>query len=67
MEWLPEFAQPGDDADRGYVSVFGVDVGRKLLQGGQAMASREPHPRLEEYLACEAEAKAKARGIWRTP
>jgi endonuclease YncB( thermonuclease family) len=67
VEWLPEFDEAGTDESRGYVSVFGVDVGRKMLQGGQAMALREDHPRRDAYLAYEEEAREKGRGIWRTP
>lgn len=67
VEWLPEFDTPDDGESRGYVSVFGVDVGRKMLQGGQAMALREEHPRGDAYLTYEAEAREKGRGIWRKP
>ena len=50
-----------------YASRQGVDIGRKMLQGGQAVALDMPHPRLEEYRRYEAEARAAGAGIWRAP
>ena len=67
VEWAPETEGDAPEIAEGYVSVFGVDVGRKMLQGGQAMASRDDHPRREAYIAYEAEAREKGRGIWRVP
>lgn len=67
VEWLPETPVAEPDATAGYVSVFGVDVGRKMLRGGQAMALREGHARRDEYVKYEAEAREKGLGIWRTP
>ncbi|MBU0676567.1 MAG: hypothetical protein KJ626_00490 [Verrucomicrobia bacterium] len=58
-------SQHPDTASEAYVEVFAVDIGRKLLQGGQLTASREPHPLLEEYRACEEEAREAHLGIWR--
>lgn len=48
-----------------YAAVAGVDIARKLLQGGQVFASDEEHPRREEYLALEAEGRASQGGLWR--
>jgi endonuclease YncB( thermonuclease family) len=50
-----------------YASRQGVDIGRKMLQGGQAVALDIPHPRLEEYRQYEAEAQAAGAGLWRAP
>lgn len=52
---------------RAYASRQGVDIGRKMLQGGQAVAVDMPHPRLEEYRRYEAEAQAAGAGLWRNP
>jgi endonuclease YncB( thermonuclease family) len=48
-----------------YVSIFGVDVSRKLLREGQMFLSETPHPRLEHYRDCEEEGRTKQKGIWR--
>lgn len=48
-----------------YVAVGGVDVGRKMLQNGQAYVLDVEHPRLEAYRAYEREAKSRETGIWR--
>jgi endonuclease YncB( thermonuclease family) len=66
VEWLEDARETGPDVATGYISVFGVDVGRKMLQGGQAMAVREDHPRREAYAGYEEEARARERGIWRS-
>lgn len=50
-----------------YAAVAGVDISRKLLQGGQVFAQTpaEPHPHAEMYVEMEAQARERALGIWR--
>ncbi len=66
---IPEGFEEADEEGviRAYASRQGVDIGRKMLQGGQAIALDFPHPRLEAYRAYEAEARAADAGIWRAP
>lgn len=62
------FTDPVRDEEgrlRVYAEVAGVDVARKLLQGGQLYTTDEVHPRAEEYKALEAEAREARIGIWR--
>lgn len=47
-----------------YAEVAGVDLSRKLLQGGQVYALDVDHPRRDLYAAMEAEAREKQTGIW---
>lgn len=64
---VPEAFRLPDPAELqlGYASRQGVDLGRKMLQQGQARALHLPHPRLDEYLAFEQEARAAKLGLWR--
>jgi len=61
----------GDNArdDQGrywvYAEVAGIDIARKLLQGGQMYAVDTEHPRRDIYFAHEQEAREKEIGIWR--
>ncbi len=50
-----------------YAAVAGVDLSRKLLQGGQVFAkpTDEPHPNAEMYAEMEAQARDRQLGIWR--
>jgi len=48
-----------------YVTAFGLDVGRKLIQGGQVFASTEEHPYAEQYAQFQREAQDKQVGVWR--
>lgn len=49
-----------------YVHVDDLDLNAEILRRGLARAYRRfPHPRLEEFLALEAEARAAGRGLWR--
>lgn len=56
-----------DDAGRRwvYADVAGVDIARKLLQGGQVYAADIDHPRRDQYLTLEADAREKQLGLWR--
>lgn len=51
---------------QGYVELYGVDVGKQLIENGQAAVSGQEHPRREIYLASQEEAKSKKAGIWRS-
>jgi endonuclease YncB( thermonuclease family) len=62
---LAERTENADGTWTAYVAVGGVDVGRKMLQNGQAYALDEGHPRMEGYRADEAEARQREIGIWR--
>jgi len=59
-----EAAPSKDGVFYAYASVFGVDIGRKMIQGGQAFATSEEHPRLDEYLGYEEEARRDGLGLW---
>jgi len=48
-----------------YAEVAGLDLSRKLLQGGQVFASDIDHPRRDLYRALEQEARERQLGIWR--
>lgn len=48
-----------------FVAVGGVDVGRKMLEHGQAFVVEKPHDRLESYRQLEEEARRQEIGIWR--
>ncbi len=48
-----------------YAEVAGIDIARKLLQGGQVYAADIEHPRREQYVALESEARERQLGIWR--
>lgn len=60
---LPE--NPAEGLRQGYVEVYGIDVGRKLIENGQAFAADIEHPRKELYLQMQAKAKAAKLGVWR--
>jgi endonuclease YncB( thermonuclease family) len=62
------FTEPVRDDEgrlRVYAEVAGVDVSKKLLQGGQVYASDEAHPKCEEYKLLESIAREARIGIWR--
>ena len=48
-----------------YAEIAGVDLARKLLQGGQVVMTDVVHPRLELYLEMQASARERGFGIWR--
>lgn len=48
-----------------YAEVAGVDLARKLLQGGQVFLTDVDHPRRDLYLEMEASARERQLGIWR--
>ncbi|MBM4371074.1 MAG: thermonuclease family protein [Deltaproteobacteria bacterium] len=48
-----------------YVWMDGNCLNRELVRRGYAVAAtRFPHPRMDEFLAAEAEARAKKYGLW---
>ncbi len=47
-----------------YVEQEGVDIGERLLLGGNAFASGEEHPRQQPYRLFEEEARQKGKGFW---
>ena len=47
------------------IFVGGIDVGRKMLQHGQAYTTDLDHPHRESYLKLEARAKKEQIGLWR--
>ena len=48
-----------------YVEQRGVDIGERLILGGNTFLWDAVHPRQETYLLFEAEAKKLKKGIWR--
>ncbi len=62
----PEEAER-DEQDRllVYAELYGVDVGKKLVEEGQAGAVNSGHPRAALYRQARAEARAAGKGIWR--
>jgi len=48
-----------------YIKVYGVDVGKKLLQSGLVIASDEKHPLEEDYRRFQVEARTAKKGLWR--
>ena len=48
-----------------YAEVAGVDLSRKLLQGGQVYVADVDHPRREEYEQLEQQARDRELGLWR--
>ncbi len=48
-----------------YVDIYGIDVGKKMLQEGQAMVSDKQHPKFDLYKKFEAEAYDAHKGVWR--
>jgi len=59
--------QPPEDATeyKGYASLYGVDIGRKLIKEGQAFVRDVEHPRRADYETLEAAAREARKGIWR--
>ncbi len=63
-------SKPDEDRDKyhrllRYVSLAGQDVGALLIRQGFARAyDYFPHPRLHQYDALQAQAKAEGRGLW---
>ena len=49
----------------GYVELYGIDVGKKLIENGQAFAAEIDHPRKELYLRMEEKARKARKGVWR--
>jgi micrococcal nuclease len=63
---------PNDEVQRdafgrllAYVEEQGVDVGARLLAGGNAFLWDSVHPRRETYLLLEADARKQKKGAWR--
>lgn len=63
---------PGDKVQRdsfgrllAYVEEHGVDIGERLLSGGNAFLWDSEHPRRDTYELLESEAKKKRKGVWR--
>lgn len=49
-----------------YVELDGVDIGERLLLGGNAIVYEDnEHPRIDTYRLFQEEARRKRRGIWR--
>ena len=61
----PELERTYPDALEAYVHISGVDVGKKMLQYGQAYTKNGTHPMREKYIEYEAHAKKHAFGFWR--
>ncbi len=64
---------PSDDVKRNsfgrllaYVEQQGVDIGERLLLGGNAMLAEWEHPRWKTYELFQKEAIKNKKGIWRT-
>jgi hypothetical protein len=49
----------------GYVELYGVDVGKKLIENGQAFAADIDHPRKALYLRMQEKARTAHHGVWR--
>ena len=64
---LPSLTQEDEEWLEAYVRVGGVDVGRRMLLGGQAYALDTPHGLLAEYQEYEAKAQKEKKGLWRDP
>ncbi len=62
---LGEDARDEEGRYRVYAEVAGIDIARKLLQGGQVYTDDTDHPRRDIYLAHEEEAREKEIGLWR--
>jgi len=59
-------AHSSDGAQLGYVELYGVDVGKKLIENGQAFADRNlDHPRRALYVEMERQARDGRKGVWR--
>jgi len=63
---------PGDEVKRDsfgrllcYVEQQGLDIGERMLLGGNAIIYESQHPRMETYQLFQAEAQKQRRGIWR--
>ena len=61
----PELERTYPDALEAYVHVSGVDVGKIMLQYGQAYTKNASHPMRDKYVEYEAHAKKHAFGFWR--
>ena len=61
----PELERTYPDALEAYVHVSGVDVGKKMLQHGQAYTKNGSHPMREKYVNYETHAKKRSFGFWR--
>jgi len=48
-----------------YVEQQGVDIGERLLLGGNAIIYEAEHPRMDTYQLFQAESQKQRRGIWR--
>ena len=48
-----------------YAELYGVDVGKKLVEEGQAFAANTPHARSELYLEMQRQARERSVGVWR--
>lgn len=59
--------QPADETLSAYASLFGIDIGLKLIREGQALADPGEHPRGEVYRRAEAQARGAGMGLWRAP
>jgi len=63
---------PGDEVKRdsfgrllSYVEEQGVDIGERLLAGGNAFARDAEHPRRDTYALLQNEAQKQKKGVWR--
>ena len=48
-----------------HAALYGVDVGRKQLQGGQVIMNNEAHSKTELYQRSQHEAQTAKRWLWR--
>lgn len=63
---VEDTAEPAPGSLRvGYVELYGIDVGKKLIENGQAFAAEIDHPRKDLYLRMEAKARKARKGVWR--
>jgi endonuclease YncB( thermonuclease family) len=49
----------------GQVTIFGVDIARKLIAEGQAAVAEDANPRRESYKSFETVARDARKGMWR--
>lgn len=62
---VPEIPASHPDTLEAYVEISGVDVGRKMLENGQAYLSGDDHDRAGIYESHAQSARAAAIGLWR--
>jgi len=54
-----------DQVIHAHAALYGVDVGRKQLQGGQAIMNDEQHSKLDLYKRSQREAQDANRWLWK--